>query len=400
MGVRSGGDGELLSLTRRYDSQNISKVEDLVVTKEEIKRAYSRLDSRTLNALKTAARQIRAFSEMQLSRFQEKSFRSPLGFSIKESYRPLRRIGGYVPGGLAAYPSTVLMLGIPARVAGVKEIVISSPPQKDGTLPDSVLVAADLAGVSEVLKLGGAQAVAALALGTPLVRKVELIVGPGNEYVTEAKLQLASGVMIDFAAGPTELLVLADESANPVFVAEDIISQAEHGNRTICGVATTSDKIARSVIELIKTGSEARPRSEHISRCNLFSVVVKDKDLLIEFAKKFAPEHLEVMVKNPKQFADILANAAGLVLLGSYTPCSSSDYIVGTNHVLPTGGKASFYPGLGVERFLRRSTTVMGSKAAMKTSARYISTLAKIEGLPNHASAALARINTGVKRRS
>jgi len=387
------GDDELLRLTRKFDSSQISRVEDLVVTSEEIKKAFSKIDPTSLRALKKSAQQIRAISKNQMSRFREIKFQSPLGFLITESYSPFYRIGGYVPGGLAAYPSTVLMICVPAKEAGVKEIVLATPPKSDGSLPDSVLVAASLGGASEIFKLGGAQAIAAMAVGTLRIRKVDIIVGPGNEYVTEAKKQVSSsdGTVIDSLAGPTELLIIADESANPEYVAEDLISQAEHGNRTICGLATTSGETIESVRRLLSS-MVGRPRGEHISRSILFTVQVSSKDLLIEFSQRFAPEHVEVMMKNAKRIAGKLSNA-GLVLLGDYAPCASSDYIVGTNHILPTGGTAKFYPGLGVERFLKRCTTVTGSKNSLYTASKFVSRLANVEGFPNHASAPMSRFS-------
>jgi len=391
--IRRKGDEELLRLTKKFDSSSISRAGDLVVTEEVTRKAFSRIDSTSLSALKKAAQQIRAFSRNQMSRFRDIRFRSPLGFLITERYSPFSRIGGYVPGGLGAYPSTVLMICLPAKEAGVREIVLATPPARDGSVPDSVLVAASLCGATEIFKLGGAQAIAAMAVGTSLVKKVDLIVGPGNEYVTEAKKQLSSSgnVLIDGLAGPTELLIVADESAKPEYIAEDIISQAEHGNRTICGLASTSREIVESVRQLLSNVA-GRPREEHISRSVLFTVCVSSRDLLIEFSQKLAPEHLEVMVENPKRFSERLPNV-GLILLGDYVPCASSDYIVGTNHILPTGGSATFHPGLGVERFLKRSTTVTGNRNSLYAGSKYVSKLANLEGFPNHVSAPLSRFS-------
>ena len=391
--VAAKGDQAVIDLTRKFDSESIARPEDIIVSEDDIETAYSRMNASSIKALKVSARQIREFSRSQISRFKEISFRSPLGFTISESYAPFESVGGYVPGGLAAYPSTVLMICIPAKEAGVHEIVITSPPRKDGTLPDSVLAAAKIGGASKIYKIGGAQAIAAMALGSDLIHKVDIVVGPGNEYVTEAKRQLsmAGKVLIDGLAGPTELLVIADESAKSEYIAEDLISQAEHGNRTLCGVATTSEEILRSVLEAVSSKVSDRPRMEFISKSVFFGVLASNEALLIEFSRLFSPEHLEVMTIDSKKFARKISSNAGLVLLGDYAPCSSSDYIVGTNHILPTGGEAAFHSGLSVSRFLKRSTMVSGNSDTLRKGSRFISTLAMMEGFPNHAAAPLSR---------
>jgi histidinol dehydrogenase len=396
--VRRRGDKDLLRLTRKFDTKDILQVGDLEVTENETRKAFSKIDLASLNALKKATQQIRSFSKFQMSRFREIKFKSPLGFLITERYSPFNRIGGYVPGGLAAYPSTVLMICVTAKMAGVKEIVLASPPRIDGSLPDSVLVAASLGGATEIYKLGGAQAIAAMAVGTSLVRAVDLIVGPGNEYVTEAKKQVSSSenVLIDSLAGPTELLIVADEKANPEFIVEDLISQAEHGNRTICGLASTSQETIESVRQILSL-MVGRPRGEYVARSIIFTIHVPSEDLLIAFSQKLAPEHLEVMVNKPERLAERLSNA-GLLLLGDYSPCAASDYIVGTNHILPTGGFGKFYPGLGVERFLKRNTIIMGNKDSLYACSKFVTTLAMLEGFPNHASAPLIRFRKNKRR--
>lgn len=391
--VRKRGDEALLEFTRKFDFSGISDANQLKVHRSEIEQAYSKVDKSELRALKIAARQIAFLSKEQLKRFGPKTLRTPLGFEIQENYIPFSRIGGYVPGGLAAYPSSVLMISIPARTAGVKEIVLCTPARKDGTVSEQVLVAADLCGVSELFKVGGAQAVAALAYGTRMISNVQLIAGPGNAYVAEAKRQAASSghLLIDTIAGPTELLIVADKTASPKLIAEDLISQAEHGNKTICGLLTDSKEILDSTIKILSSEVGSRPRAEQIGACILFGALVPSTSFMIEFAQKFAPEHLELMVKNSKPYEKILRASSGLLLIGDYTPCSSTDYIVGTNHILPTGGTAASTPGLGVERFLKRSTIVKGSRSSLSKASKLIEALANSEGLPNHGAAARAR---------
>lgn len=386
--VKKSGDRALIKFGRKFDSPRINKA-NLLVTRSEIDDAYSKLEKSQISAMKKAYNQIVWLAEEQIKRFGERKFKTPLGYEILERYEPFRRIGGYVPGGLASYPSTVLMICGPARVAGVKEIVLATPPRKDGRVSESTLVAADVCGVSEIFKTGGAQAIGALAYGTDTVGKVDLIAGPGNAYVTEAKRQVAASgdVLIDSLAGPTELLILADKSANPDYVVEDLISQAEHGNRTLCGVASDSKDLLDSVERKISS-ILVRNRMDHIKNAVLFAVKVRSLNQVVEFGQKFAPEHLESMLG--PGYSKLLTNS-GLVLVGDYTPCSSTDYIVGTNHILPTGGTARTSSGLAVENFLKRVTLVKGSKDSLSRSSGYIATLATMEGLSNHASAALSR---------
>ncbi len=388
--IRESGDAGLVQLTRKFDSDKIKSSKELKVSRFEFERAYSMVGDERIRAMKAALRQISFLAKQQMKRFAPKKFRSQLGFVIEESYFPFKRIGGYVPGGLASYPSTVLMICATARQAGVKDIVIVTPPKKDGTVDDSVLVAADICGVSEIIKAGGAQAIAALAFGTESIKKVDLIAGPGNQYVSEAKRQVSASrqVLIESLAGPTELLILADKSADPLLVAEDLISQAEHGNRTLCGLVSDSSKLVQSVASRLKILE--KPRMEQILQCNLFTVLVKNESMMVEFAQCFAPEHVEVMTKNSESIAKKLTNS-GLVLIGDYTPCSSTDYIAGTNHILPTGGTAAVSSGLAVENFLKRFTTVRANEQSLQKASKFISTLAKMENFPNHANAAIVR---------
>ena len=385
--VRTSGDDALVQLVRNYESTKINEPSDLKVSREEVKGAYSKVTGEQITALKVLAKQIEKIAYEDTKRFRPKRSTSPLGFTVRERYIPFSRIGGYVPGGLASYPSTVMMICVVARTAGVRDIVLATPPRKDGTVSEPTLVAADICGVKEILKAGGAQAVAALAYGTRSIKKVDVIAGPGNQYVTEAKRQVAASgrVLIDSLAGPTELLIIADRFADPVLVSEDLISQAEHGNRTMCGVVSDSTKLIAGVIPRLRNIVD-RPRLSHIMESILFTVQVPNRSMMIEFAQRFAPEHLEVMTREPGRVERRLTNS-GLVLLGNFTPCSSTDYIAGTNHVLPTGGTAAVSSGLSVENFLKRVTSVAGARRSLRKASDFVSILANMENLPNHAAA-------------
>jgi histidinol dehydrogenase len=385
--IRESKDAGLIRLIKRFDSKEVKSSKDLEVRSGEMRKAYSKISEKQIIALKTLAKQIAKIASFQMRRFGPRKTSSPLGFSVEERYVPFDRIGGYVPGGLASYPSTVLMICVTAVQAGVKDIVLATPPRKDGSISESVLVAADICGVSEIIKAGGAQAIGALAYGTETIKKVDVIAGPGNQYVTEAKRQVSSSgkVLIDSLAGPTELLIIADKTADPVLVAEDLISQAEHGNRTICGVVSDAPSLIKEVAPRLKDLS-MKPRLPYIEKSILFTARVPNRSKMIEFAQKFASEHLEVMLTDSRQIDSKLTNS-GLVLVGDFTPCSSTDYIVGTNHVLPTGGTATVSAGLGVENFLKRVTVVRGSRSSLGRASGFVSTLANMESLPNHAAA-------------
>jgi len=395
--VQSGGNHSLLELSRKYDRTSFSDAKELFATKAEMEAAASRLNSQQLGALKKAYAQIRFLARMQMKeRFMARKFKTPLGFIVRESYSPLRRIGGYIPGGLASYPSTVLMICGPAREAGVKDIVLSTPPRRDGTVNDATLAAALICGVKEVVKLGGAQAIAALAYGTESIKKVDLIAGPGNQYVTEAKKQVSSLVSIDALAGPTELLIISDRYSDPRIIFEDIISQAEHGNRTLCGVVTDSEDLIRAFKKILREESCGRKRIEQIAQASIFTVKTQNLDQAYEFAQALAPEHLEVQVavaKQRKQPPIGRLSNSGLVLLGKYAPCSATDYVVGTNHILPTGGLAFRSEGVSVGTFLKRVTVVESDRSSLRRSLKTLAVLAEMEGLPNHHEAARSRFN-------
>jgi histidinol dehydrogenase len=314
---------------------------------------------------------------------------------VVASYRPLDSVGCYVPGGRAVYPSSVLMNVVPAQVAGVDRIVICSPPSKSKTVHPLILVAAKLCGVTEVYRVGGAQAVAALAYGTETIKPVQKIVGPGSAYVAAAKAIVSDRVAIDLPAGPSEVLIIADATANPRNVAMDIISQAEHGEDSIAGVVTTSKSLAQQVAGHLRQALSSVERSDTITQSltsNGFILVCDSLNLAVEFANEFAPEHLEIITRNANAVAKE-SRGAGLILLGNYSPVAASDYMVGTNHVLPTGGAAKVHSGLSVLDFVRRVNIVHCSRNGLKSLVPPLKTLALAEGLPNHYRAAAARFD-------
>lgn len=399
--VRRDGDDALMELANKFDRSNFSSANDFFVRNKEIEEAYSKLEQREIKAIKAARSQIAFVAQKQMERFGKRKYETPLGFVIEERYEPIDRVGGYVPGGLASYPSSVLMICVTAKVAQVKDIVLATP-AKNGIVNPSVLVAADLCGVKEILKIGGAQGIAALAFGTEAVKKADVIAGPGNEFVTEAKRQVASLglVSIDMLAGPTELLILADSKTNPRLVYEEIISQAEHGNKTLCGVVSDSMEVIEQVTKIAGNDSN-RERLDEISQSTLFAVKVSSISEGRDFAQYLSPEHLEVMVSNSNEKAlRSNLNKSGLLLFGNYAPCSASDYMIGTNHVLPTGGQAASRSGLSVANFLKRVLLVHGTRASLKNAMGDILTMAGLEGLPNHAKAASARFDLKKQRGS
>ncbi|MCK4648843.1 histidinol dehydrogenase [bacterium] len=384
--VRKKGDRALLKYTKRFDGVSLSS-KKLRVGKREIEEAKRLVDRDFIKALIKAYRNIRKYHEKQLPESFKISPRK--GVSLAERYQPLERIGIYVPGGKAAYFSVVLMAGIPARIAGVKEIIIVSPPQTDGKLSPYILVAADLVGIREIYKVGGAQAIAALAYGTETISRVDKIVGPGNIYVTLAKKLIFGEVAIDMLAGPSEVLILADESANPSFVASDLIAQAEHDKLSWPLLITTSLKLAQKVEREIKKQVKSLARREIINASlenNGALIVTRNLKETIDLANEIAPEHLEIMTRNPGRVAKKIKNAAA-IFLGSYSAETIGDYTAGPNHILPTSGTARFSSPLGVKDFMKSSHIISYTKEALKREANGIIRLARKEGLEGHARA-------------
>jgi len=388
--VRKQGDAGLRQLTRKFDKAKLG-VKSLRVTKEEIKEAYKATSQQQVDAIKFMQEKVSAFEKLLLNKEAIKT--SNDGIQIQNVLRPIESVGCYVPGGQAAYPSTLIMTATPAKVAGVPRIVVCSPPNAEGKVNPLVLVAADICGVNEVYKVGGAQAIAALAYGTETIKPVRKIVGPGSKYVTMAKVLVSKDVAIDMPAGPSEVLVLADDSANPQLIALDMISQAEHGADSVAGLITTSEKLATEVQSWVTKIATSASRKEIISEALEkygFIITCDGIEEAVELANVFAPEHLEVMTKAPMEVAEKITSA-GLILLGPYSPVALSDYGSGTNHVLPTGGFGHAFSGLSALDFARRVSIVESSKQGLLSVKNRVKVLTEAENLPNHYKAVEAR---------
>ncbi len=387
--VRENGDEGLLACISDFDKCSLTK-KTLVVRKEEIKEAYTKTSKEQLCALQFMKERVNAFQKQLLTKTEINT--SSDGICVQTVMRPIESVGCYIPGGQAAYPSTLVMTAVPAKVAGVPRIVVCSPSDTRGKVNPLVLVAADICGVDEIYKVGGAQAIAALAYGTKTIKSVRKIVGPGSRYVTVAKVLVSTDVAIDMPAGPSEVLVLADESADARFVAFDMVSQAEHGGDSVAGLITTSEKVASQVQQNLVTVAASAERSDKIQEALAkygFIIVCKTMNEAIGLVNQFAPEHLEVMVAKPKEIAEKLT--AGLILLGPYSPVALSDYASGTNHVLPTGGFAQSFSGLSVMDFMRRVSIVESSRTGLERVKDSVKVMAEAENLPNHFKAIEAR---------
>jgi histidinol dehydrogenase len=384
--VRRLGDRALVTYTRQFDGVRLTPA-TLRVTPAELAAALASIPRAERRALELAARRITAFHRRTLER--SFSYRDHLGMRLGQIVRPLRRVGIYVPGGMGAYPSSVLMNAIPARVAGVSEIVMVSPPSRDGERA-SVFAAAAIAGVSEVYRVGGAQAVGALAYGTASIRAVDKIVGPGNAYVQAAKRMVYGVVDIDKMAGPSEVLVIADNSANPSWVAADLIAQAEHGSGDESAILLTPvPSLANEVAEALDKELEDLPRAEsvrHALNKRGAAIVVKDLQTAFDLANRLAPEHLELEIANPAKWLPHVHDA-GAVFVGAHSPAPLGDYLAGPNHVLPTGGSARFASPLGAYDFLKRTSIIEASAGALAILGPSVARLARMEGFEAHARA-------------
>jgi histidinol dehydrogenase len=382
--VRARGDEALKSYTEKFDGV---RLDSLRVTEEEIEKAYQNVSVEMLRIIQEASANIRDYHERQKreSWITTKEDGTMLGQKIT----PLDAVGLYVPGGTAAYPSSVLMNVIPAQVAGVKRIVIVSPPNKDGTLPSGVLVAANELGVKEIYKVGGAQAIAALAYGTETIKPVDKIFGPGNIYVALAKREVFGQVAIDMIAGPSEIVVLADETAKANEIAADLLSQAEHDERASAILVTPSLKLALAVAREVENQLETLPRKA-IAAASLenYGAIYVTETLAeaVEVVNELAPEHLEVMTAEPMQILGQIRHA-GAIFLGRFSSEPVGDYFAGPNHVLPTNGTARFSSGLSVDEFVKKSSIIFYSEAALKQNAEKIAAFARLEGLEAHARA-------------
>lgn len=389
--VRDHGDAGVLAATRRFDGAELT-ADRLKVSEEEIQAAYRQVGPELLAALKKARDRIYDFHARQLPQTWIEP--GPNGEILGQIYRPLERVGIYVPGGTAAYPSSVLMNALPARVAGVREIIMVTPPRPDGSILPLVLVAAAESGVTSIYKAGGVQGIAALAYGTATIPKVDKIVGPGNIYVTIAKRLVFGLVDIDMLAGPSEIVVVADEKAEPELVAADLLSQAEHDTRAAAILLTPDERLARRVSEEVARQLELLPRRE-IAAASLESygaaVVTASLAEAVELANELAPEHLELCVEEPFTWLGKIKNA-GAVFLGNQAPEPVGDYFAGPNHVLPTGGTARFFSPLGVEDMMKRTSIIYGTGEAMKAWGPEIIRLAEEEGLAAHARSVAGRL--------
>lgn len=387
--VQRRGDAAVRDYERKFGG---TVHQPFKVSRQEIKNSYRMVSGEQVEAIKIAKRRLEA-SENLIKKKLNKVSLSRDGIRITKEFLPLDSVACYVPGGRARYPSTVVMTAVPAAVAGVKKIVAVSPAGRGGRVDPLTLVASDICGVDEFYKIGGAQAIAALAYGTRSVPRVDKIVGPGGMFVTLAKSILSDVVSIDMIAGPTELAVVADSSADPEMVALDLISQAEHSPDTSCCLLTNSQHLAEKVSDSIKKRSRAIPRSSIVVESfknNGFIALCKTEAQMIDLANRLAPEHLEVMTRNPQKIAGKI-KSAGLVLLGKDTPSSASDYLLGSNHVLPTSGFGRARGSLGVLDFVKLQTTVQSSRDALGRISKHMKALTEAEGLPNHYEAVRRR---------
>lgn len=388
--VKTMGDAALIEYTQRFDNVVLSAIE---VEGDSISGAFEEIDSEILWHLETAADNIRRFHEAQIEPELWLSEIAP-GISLGQKTSPLDCIGAYVPGGKAAYPSTALMTIIPAKVASVPEAVICTPPMPggDGSVHPLILAAAVIAGADRVFAVGGAQAIAAMAYGTETVPAVDRIVGPGNVYVTAAKMLVPT--RIDFPAGPSEVLIIADESANPDFIAADMVAQAEHDPDAVSILATTSEAVADGAFELVRSRGRDAVRSEIVETSLEHGAILVFDSIgeCIEFSNTFAPEHLEIMVKNPLDVLNRVYNA-GSIFVGDYAPVPAGDYASGTNHVLPTAGHAWTYSGLNVGYFTKKSSIQIISKEGLSQIRDTVVAIADEEGLSAHADAVNARFS-------
>lgn len=388
--VRENKDNAVKAYTAKFDK---AELDDLKVSEEEIKKAYDELDGELIKALESASANIEKFHKAQIP--EEWEMEVIPGITAGQIIRPINSVGCYIPGGRAVYPSTILMTVIPAKIAGVDRIIACSPPGPDGKIQAAILVAADLAGVDEIYKCGGAQAIAAMAYGTESIAKVEKIVGPGNIFVTAAKKLVYGDVDIEFPAGPSEVLILADESAIPEYIAYDFLSQSEHDPNASCFLVTDSERIANESNELIEKFANEAKRSEIIAESlaqHGHVILCSTMDEAIDFTNEYAPEHLIISTKEDKTVLDRIKNA-GSIFLGKYSPVAAGDYGSGTNHVLPTGGGAKMYSGLSTETFIKKPTVQTLTKDGIKELSKTVLPIAEYEGFYAHADSIKVRLD-------
>jgi len=385
--VERKGDSALLRYAQMFDRVRLTRA-TMEVKPGEIEKAMTSVPAKDLRILRMAARRIGAFHRRQVQKSW--GYRDPLGMLLGQRITPLGRVGVYVPGGKASYPSTVLMNVVPAKVAGVEEVIMTSPIGSDGAI---ILAAARIAGVDRTFRIGGAQAIAALAFGTETIPKVDKIVGPGNIFVATAKRLVFGEVDIDSIAGPSEILLLADESADPKHVAADMLSQAEHDERAAALCVTSSMAVAARIQKAIEHQlQQTKRRAITIKALEKYGAIIVTRGYreAIDLANTIAPEHVELIVKQPQKWSRAIRNA-GAIFIGPYSTPPLGDYFAGPNHVLPTGGSARFFSPLGTYDFLKRTTIIQAQEKALRALAPNITHLARLEGLDDHARAVEAR---------
>jgi len=390
--VRKEEDKAVLRYTEKFDNTSLTQ-QKLRITKNEIKKAYEKLKKSQITALKKAAINIARFHEEQIEDVW--SLNVMKGVILGQVTRPLSSVGIYVPGGRAAYPSSVLMCAIPAKVAGVKRIVVCSPPRANGDVNPAVIVAADIAGATDFYRIGGVQAIAAMAYGTETVPKMDKIVGPGNIFVMAAKMLVSRDVAIDLPAGPSEILIIADDTTNPSVIASNLLAQAEHDPNVWTILLTTSERLAFAVEKEVKTQLKVLSRRK-IAKSSIqtrgFIVIVKNIEEAVNCANMIAPEHLQILTNTPSKVLDGVQNA-GAVFLGEYSLVAFGDYSAGINHVLPTGGYAKIYSGLSTRDFVKTISFLKCSEEGYLNLKKTTITLAKLEGFDGHAKSVSIREN-------
>ena len=388
--VQKNGDSAIRKYEKKFSG---AKITSLRLSKNEIKDAYSKVSKNQIDAIQLSKSKLEKTESIVKSILKNKIINTD-GIKISKKFVPIQSVGCYIPGGLAKYPSSVIMSVIPAKIAGVKRIAIVSPPNSDGKIDPLTIVAANLCGVNEIYRVGGAQAIAALSFGTKSISKVDKIVGPGGTFTTIAKSMISDRTAIDMLAGPTELGIIADETANPQYVALDLISQSEHSNDTFCYLITNSVTLAKSVDKIITELSSKIKRNNFVKTSlkeNGFIAICKNNSDMIKLVNELAPEHLQIMTKNPDAFASKITSS-GLVLLGNYTPSSASDYILGSNHILPTNGFGKIRGSLSILDFIKINTQISTSKLVLHKISKYMQIFTEAEGLPNHYEAVRGRI--------
>ena len=388
--VQNDGDLAIKKYEKKFSG---AKLTSFRVSKNELDNAYKKVSKQEVTAIKLAKSRLEKTESIVKSILKNKKINTD-GIMISKRFVPLQSTGCYVPGGLAKYPSSVIMSVIPAKVAGVKKIVVVSPPNSDGKIDPLTIVTANVCGANEIYKVGGAQAIAALSFGTKSIPKVDKIVGPGGAFVTIAKSLISDKTAIDMLAGPTELGIIADNSANPQFVALDLISQSEHSKDTFCFLITNSEKLAKSVNQIIQDSIKKIKRSDLVKsslKQNGFIAICQNRSDMIKLANELAPEHLQIMTKNPQSIASKITSS-GLILIGNETPSSASDYILGSNHILPTNGFGKTRGSLSVLDFIKIDTQVTATRASLSKISKHLDVFTKAEGLPNHYEAVRGRL--------